>query len=218
MLYDFLQIILHLDIHLAEWMNHYGSGIYAILFLIIFCETGLVVTPFLPGDSLLFALGALCAMTDGNLSLSVLSVLLVLAAFCGDNVNYFFGSTLGAKLATGPERVWLKKSHLKMTEEFMHKYGKVAVILARFAPLLRTFVPFVAGIARMNKKVFLSYSLIGAVVWTQSLLWLGYLFGQTPFVKKNFSMLVLAVIGISLIPALVTVLKARRRRRHANLD
>lgn len=215
-MYELVQVILHLDQHLAEWMLLYGNWIYLILFLIIFCETGLIVTPFLPGDSLLFALGALTAMTEGGLSIGILSVLLVVAAFCGDNTNYYIGSKIGYRVLQWPDKPWLKKAHIRRTQEFMNDYGKMAVILARFAPLLRTFVPFVAGLGTMNRKIYLTYSLVGAVLWTQSFLWLGHLFGQTPFVKKNFTALVLGVIVVSLIPAAVAFLKARQTKPKAS--
>lgn len=206
---ELLQTVLHLDLHLVGWMAQYGSGIYLILFLIVFCETGLVVTPFLPGDSLLFALGALTSMTDGGLSFSVLSILLVVAAFIGDNLNYTIGSVLGGKILTGPDRKWLKKSNIIQTQNFMAKYGAWAIVMARFAPIIRTFSPFVAGLGKMDRKKFMIFSLGGATLWTQMFLWLGHLFGQTPFVKKNFSILVLAVIFVSLVPLVVAAVKIR---------
>lgn len=209
-MYDLLQVILHLDQHLPEWILLYGSWIYFILFIIIFCETGLVVTPFLPGDSLLFALGAMTALSDGGLSLAVLSVLLVVAAFCGDNLNYYIGSKAGERLLNKSDTFWFKKKNIIQTQEFMQKHGSKAVVLARFAPLLRTFVPFVAGLGKMPRKQFLLFSLGGAILWTQLFLWAGNLFGQTPFVKKNFSVLILAVIVVSLIPAVIGFIKSRR--------
>jgi membrane-associated protein len=206
---ELIQTLLHLDQHLSQWMIEYGAGIYLILFLIVFCETGLVVTPFLPGDSLLFALGALASMTDGTLSLPVLSVLLVVAAFAGDNLNYFLGSQLGQKVLESPERPWLKKSNIRRTQEFMAKNGSWAIILARFVPIVRTFSPFVAGLGKMKRKQFLIYSFGGAVLWTQIFLWLGHIFGQTPFVKQNFPTLILAVIFVSLIPLIVAFVRVR---------
>jgi len=204
-----LQTILHLDQHLSGWVVQYGSGIYALLFLILFCETGLIVTPFLPGDSLLFALGALTSMTDGGLSFPLLAGLLVVAAFIGDNLNYAIGRALGGRILDAPEKPWLKKKNIERTQEFMDRYGNWAIVLARFIPLVRTFAPFVAGLGKMNRRSFLLFSLLGAILWTQVFLWLGNLFGQTPFVKKNFSFFVLAVILVSVIPILIAAVKVR---------
>jgi membrane-associated protein len=204
-----LQTILHLDQHLSGWVVQYGSGIYALLFLILFCETGLIVTPFLPGDSLLFALGALTSMSDGGLSFPLLAGLLVVAAFIGDNLNYSIGRALGDRILQAPEKPWLKKKNIERTQEFMDRYGNWAIILARFIPLVRTFATFVAGLGKMDRRHFMLYSLVGAGLWTQIFLWLGNIFGQTPFVKKNFSLLVVAVIVISVVPILVAAVKVR---------
>ena len=209
---ELLHHLLHLDQFLNVWMTQYGTGIYVLLFLILFCETGFVVTPFLPGDSLLFALGALTSLNEGGLDFTTLSVLLVLAAFLGDNVNYSIGRFLGLKILEGPDRPWLKKSSIFKTQEFMDKNGQWAIVMARFAPFIRTFAPFVAGIGKMPRKNFWAFSLFGAVLWTQIFLWIGRLFGQTPYVKEHFSMLVLAVILISVIPLMIAFIKVQRRK------
>ena len=208
---ELIHNLLHLDQFLNVWMVQYGAGIYFLLFLILFCETGLVVTPFLPGDSLLFALGALTAMNEGGLDFATLSVLLVVAAFFGDNVNYSIGRFLGHKILEGPDRIWLKKSSITQTQEFMLKNGQWAIVMARFTPIIRTFAPFVAGIGKMPRKNFWAYSLFGAILWTQMFLWIGHLFGQTPYVKEHFSILVLAVIIVSVIPLVIAFFKARRK-------
>lgn len=208
-LMELLNVILHINDYLPLWLETYGTALYFILFLIIFCETGLVVMPFLPGDSLLFALGALTVMTDKGLDIYVLSVLLVVAAFLGDNLNYTMGRIFGKKILDMPERPWLKKRNIHDTHAFLERHGRWAIVIARFVPIVRTFAPFVAGLGEMKRRAFLLYSVFGAILWTQIFLWAGHFFGQTPFVKKNFSSLILVIIVISILPLVVTFIKIR---------
>jgi membrane-associated protein len=211
--YIFIDIMLHLDQYLAQWTLQYGAWIYLIVFVVVFCETGLIVTPFLPGDSLLFALGALTAITDGGLNMGYLSGLLFVAAFVGDSVNYSVGRYAGQKWLPLLTPRWVKPAYIIETENFFVKYGAPAIVLARFAPILRTYVPFVAGITHMNQKVFFMYNVIGAVVWTQSFLWAGRFFGQIPAVQKNFSLITLGIILVSLAPVLIAYLKTRTGKK-----
>ena len=196
-LYTLVDLFLHLDKHLATVINNYGSFTYGLLFLIIFMETGLVVTPFLPGDSLLFAAGALSATTTLNIVL--LYILLVIAAVLGDTVNYWIGHFIGPKVFEKETR-FIKKEHLKKAHLFYEKYGGQAIILARFVPIVRTFAPFVAGVAKMNYSHFISYNIIGGVLWVTIFTWGGYFFGNLPFVKENFHYVVVIIIILSLIP------------------
>lgn len=212
-LHIFIDIMLHLDQYLAQWTMQYGAWIYLIVFIVVFCETGLIVTPFLPGDSLLFALGALTAITDGGLNIGYLSALLFVAAFVGDNVNYSIGRYAGHKWLPLLTPRWVKTEYITETENFFAKYGAPAIVLARFAPILRTYVPFVAGLTHMNKNIFVLYNFIGAVVWTQSFLWAGRFFGQIPAVQKNFSLITLGIILVSLAPVLLAYLKTRTSKK-----
>lgn len=212
---QFIDLVLHLDQHLSALVASYGVWTYAILFLIIFCETGLVVTPFLPGDSLLFAVGALAALPESGLDVFWVFVLLSLAALCGDNVNYWIGYTVGPKVFRGEGSRLLNKKHLERTHKFYEKHGGKTVIIARFMPIIRTFAPFVAGIGRMAYARFLSYSIAGAVLWMASFLYAGYFFGNIPFVKKNFTLVVLAIIFISLLPGVIEFLRHRAEQRKA---
>ncbi|MFZ0545485.1 MAG: DedA family protein, partial [Candidatus Promineifilaceae bacterium] len=190
-----VDFVLHLDAHLAEMVLQYGFWVYGILFLIIFVETGLVLMPFLPGDSLLFAAGALAA--TGSLKLPLLLVLLGVAAILGDTVNYWIGHQAGQRAFDGRIR-FLKKSHLDRTHEFFNKHGGKAVILARFVPIVRTFAPFVAGAGAMNYRRFVIFNITGGVAWTLLLTFAGFFFGNLPFVRENFSLVVLVVVAISL--------------------
>lgn len=212
-----VDLILHVDAHLREWTELYGLWIYLILFVIIFCETGFVVTPFLPGDSLLFAAGALTALDGKGLDVWLLSLLLIFAAIAGDQTNYTIGNKFGAWLVTGPGRRWIKTEHLRQTESFMAKYGAAAIVLARFAPIVRTFAPFVAGIGKMNRARFLMFNVIGAVVWVELFLWLGHWFGNLPAVQKNFSLVIAAIVVVSLIPLAVGWFKARQHAKQARV-
>jgi membrane-associated protein len=207
-----LDLVLHLDRHLGELSAHYGPYMYGILFLVIFAETGLVVTPFLPGDSLLFAAGALGAI--GILNAPLTSVLLVVAAILGDAVNYAAGRFIGPRLFDAAERsrFWgrlLKREYLHRTERFFERYGGKAVVLGRFAPIIRTFVPFVAGAATMNYPKFAFYNVAGALLWVGVCLGAGYAFCNIPVVKQNFTLVTLGIIAVSLLPILIEIIKAR---------
>ena len=207
-----LDYILHLDAHLATLVAQYGTWTYAILFLIIFCETGLVVTPFLPGDSLLFATGALAAVTD--LNVVVLFILLSIAAILGDAVNYWVGKNVGLRLFDGRIR-YLKPEYLDRTHAFYEKYGGKTIVIARFVPIVRTFAPFVAGMGSMSYGKFATYNIAGAILWIGSLLLAGYLFGNIPVVKDNFGLVIIAIIILSILPAVVEVIRGRRVVREA---
>jgi membrane-associated protein len=209
----FLDVFLHLDKHLGEVVNNYGVWTYSILFVIIFCETGLVVTPFLPGDSLLFAAGALAASPAASDTLNPiwLFVLLSVAAIVGDTVNYWIGAFIGPRAFSGEIR-FLKREYLDRTHAFYEKYGGKTIIIARFVPIVRTFAPFVAGIGAMNYAKFIIYNILGGVAWVALFIFGGYWFGNQEFVKKNFSLVVLAIIIISVMPMVVEYLRARRAR------
>jgi membrane-associated protein len=202
-----IDIILHLDQHLVAWMGLFGPWIYLILFLIIFCETGLVVTPFLPGDSLLFALGALAALDDG-LNLVTLLITLTAAGIIGDTVNYHLGKKLGAKVFERENR-FFKKKYLTDTHAFYERWGAFTIIAARFAPFARTFAPFVAGIGAMNYKKFLFYNVIGGILWVFTFILAGYFFGNLPVVKRNFHIIIFGVIFVSLLPMIVPWVKSK---------
>lgn len=204
-----IDFILHINDHLANMVELYGVWVYAILFAIVFAETGLVVTPFLPGDSLLFAVGALATST-GKLDPWWCAGLVILAAFCGDNVNYWIGRTLGPRVFSKEDSLFFHRKHLERTEQFYNKYGSRTVILARFVPIVRTFAPFVAGIGKMPYGRFILFSSIGSVLWTTVCLGAGVLFGEMEIVKKHFELVVLGVIAVSLLPLVFEVLKARR--------
>jgi membrane-associated protein len=211
MLSQILDIVLHLDRHLAQITSDYGAWTYLIVCLVVFCETGLVVTPFLPGDSLLFAIGAVAAL--GSLDLRLLALFLMLATFAGDNVNYFIGRKLGPKIMSRPDSRWLRKEHLDRTHAFFEKYGGKTIIIARFVPIVRTFTPFVAGVGAMTYRRFVAYSVVGAALWVIGFLLAGYFFGNFPFVKKNFTLVILAIIVISLLPGVIEFFRARRQNR-----
>ena len=202
-----LDIFLHLDTHLAAIITQYGAWTYALLFLIIFLETGFVVMPFLPGDSLLFAAGTFAALNA--LNLYSLLLLLMLAAVLGDTVNYWIGHRVGARAYSGEVR-WIRKEYLDRAHAFFEKHGGKTIVLARFVPILRTFAPFVAGISRMSYRNFLTYNVAGGVVWVSIFLFAGFFFGNIPVVKHNFSLVVIAIILISLLPAVLEVWKARK--------
>jgi membrane-associated protein len=206
-----LDVFLHLDAHLAEWAAVLGPWLYAALFLIVFCETGLVVTPFLPGDSLLFAAGALCALEGSPVELPALALLLVVAAIGGDALNYAIGKFVGPAVFTSERSRLLNPRHLLRTHEFYARHGGKTVFLARFVPIVRTFAPFVAGIGRMRYAYFASYNVTGALVWVLSFLFAGYWFGQIPTVKRNFHIVIVAIILISIMPMAVEFVRARRR-------
>jgi len=202
-----IDIILHLDVHLLKLTAEYGMWIYAILFLIIYCETGLVITPFLPGDSLLFVAGALCGM--GALQLEWLIPLLILAAFGGDNTNYWIGRLIGIRLIRANTKL-IKKEHLDKTHAFYEKHGSKTVILARFLPIIRTFAPFVAGIGLMQYRLFMLSSALGSLVWIGSLTLAGYFFGNIPFVKNNLTLIIVGIIVLTLLPAFREIIRHRK--------
>jgi len=205
-----VDFVLHLDTHLSELIQNYGIWTYGILFIVIFCETGLVVTPFLPGDSLLFAAGTFAAR--GDLKVGTLFALLAAAAVIGDTVNYWIGKIIGPKVFHKEKTRFFKKKYLDRTHDFYEKYGPETIIIARFVPIIRTFAPFVAGIGRMSYGKFLSYNVIGGIGWVAIFTFGGYFFGNIPFVKKNFSLVIIAIILISLVPAVVGVLKHRKKK------
>lgn len=202
-----IDFILHIDKHLIEIVQDYELWTYAILFLIIFAETGLVVTPFLPGDSLLFAAGAFAAR--GSLNPFVLFVLLSIAAIIGDTVNYWIGRAIGPRVYERDYR-FLKRKHLDRTHEFYEKYGGKAVILARFMPIVRTFVPFIAGVGAMTYGKFVFYNVVGGIIWIGLFVFAGYFFGNIPAVEHNFTLVVLAIIFLSILPPIIEVVRARR--------
>lgn len=204
-----VNFVLHLDQHLVLMLQLYGAWIYAILFAVIFAETGLVVTPFLPGDSLLFAVGALAAVdTSGTLSATFASLLLATAAILGNTVNYSIGRAIGPAAFSGRYRL-LKQDYLHRTEEFFARYGAWAVFLSRFMPIIRTFAPFVAGVGRMPAARFLVYNLAGAILWVLLFIWGGYLFGNISLVKNHFGVVTIAIIALSLLPVAGLLLRRR---------
>lgn len=204
-----LDFILHIDQHLLHLAQTLGPWLYWVLFAIIFCETGLVVMPFLPGDSLLFAVGAICALPDSPIHPINTGLLLVLAAFLGDNVNYRIGYWVGPRAFSREKSLWLNPKNLVKTQNFFSKYGAFAVFLGRFAPIIRTFAPFVAGIGRMNYRNFCLNSFLGSLVWIHLFLYAGYFFGNLAFVKRNFHYVIIAVIILSLLPMVLGALKRR---------
>jgi membrane-associated protein len=208
-----IDLFLHLDKHLSVVIQTYGTGTYLFLFFIIFMETGFVVTPFLPGDSLLFAAGTFASPALGSaLNIWILWGLLCLAAVLGDTANYWIGHFIGPKAFSGEVR-FLKKEYLDRTHEFYERHGGKTIILARFVPIIRTFAPFVAGVGSMSYGHFISYNVIGGIAWVSLFTFGGYFFGTLPFVQNNFSLVVLAIIFISVIPAIVEVIKERNRTR-----
>ena len=214
-LHQFTDIILYMDTHLNQWMNLFGPWIYVILFFVIFCETGLVVTPFLPGDSLLFALGALAASQGSTLRLSLLAVVLILASVVGDSVNYTMGHYLGPRVFKKKDSWWFRKENLLRTQAFYDRHGGKTIVLARFMPIIRTFAPFVAGIGRMRYRRFMSFNIFGGAGWVLSFLLAGYFFGNLPMVKHNFHMVILVIIFLSCLPGLIHYLKSQKSLRRA---
>ncbi len=202
--------LLALDQTVAQLAAQYGPWLYALLFLVIFAETGLVVFPFLPGDSILFISGTVAA--TAGLDVHVLVVVLAVAAILGDTVNYSVGHFIGPKVFERPDSRWFKQAHLRRTQEFYDKYGGVTIIIGRFVPIVRTFAPFLAGVAGMTYRKFLSFNVIGGVAWIVSLVYAGYLFGNIPWVKDHLTLIVLAIVVVSLIPAATTFIKERRGR------
>ena len=204
-----IDLFLHLDQHLGQLISQYGTWTHLILFLIVFCETGLVVTPFLPGDSLLFAAGTFAAL--GALDLWVLVLLLIIAAIAGDTVNYWIGAYVGPRAFRGDIR-FLRKEYLDRTHAFYEKHGGKTIIMARFVPIIRTFAPFVAGVGAMSYPRFLAYNVVGAVLWVGLFVLGGYFFGNISVVRENFTLVILAIIAISVLPIVIEALRARRSR------
>lgn len=210
-----IDVVLHLDRYLNEWATWMGPWLYVLLFAIVFAETGLVVTPFLPGDSLLFAVGALAATEGSPIHVVWVGVLMTVAAILGDGVNYHIGKALGPKVFSSTTSRLLNREHLVRAQRFYEKYGGKTIVIARFVPIVRTFAPFVAGVGTMSYGRFVVYNVAGALLWVWSLTLAGYWFGGLPWVKANFSSVVLAIIAISLVPVLVEWWKARREARSA---
>ena len=202
-----IDFVLHIDQHLIELTQTYGLWIYAILFLIVFCETGLVVTPFLPGDSLLFAAGAVAAL--GGMNVHMAAALLLAAAVIGDAANFAIGKYFGEKLFAKPDSRVFKREYLDKTHAFYEKYGGKTIILARFVPIVRTFAPFVAGMGNMHYGRFIRYNIIGALMWVGLLTYAGYFFGELPVVKNNFGLVVIGIIVVSVLPMVVEIAKAK---------
>ena len=204
-------LVVHLDRHLAAFVAQHGGWVYALLFAIVFCETGLVVTPFLPGDSLLFVAGALAAA--GGMDIAVVMTVLVSAALCGDNVNYWIGRWAGPRVFHFKESRWFNPQHLERTRAFYERHGGKTIIIARFVPIVRTYVPFVAGIGAMPYLRFLSFSIVGALVWVISLCTVGYFFGNLPVVKNNLTLVIIGIVLVSISPGIVAWLRQRRAVR-----
>jgi membrane-associated protein len=209
-LWDF---VVNLDAHLAAFIARHGAWVYGLLFLIVFCETGLVVTPFLPGDSLLFVVGTLAAA--GGMDIGLVMALLIAAALCGDNVNYWIGRWAGPRVFRYENARWLNRRHLERTHAFYERHGGKAIIIARFVPIVRTYVPFVAGIGAMPYAKFLAFSVAGALLWVISLTQAGYWFGNIPAVKDNLAAVIVLIVAISVLPIALEFLRAWRRRAAA---
>jgi membrane-associated protein len=210
-----LDIFFHLDTYLPQWAHVLGPWLYVILFLVIFCETGLVVTPFLPGDSFLFAVGALAALDGSPVRVGWVVVLLIAAALLGDNCNYSIGRFLGPKVFARDDSRLLNKKHLLRTQAFYERHGGKTVVIARFMPIIRTFAPFVAGIGRMRYRRFILFCVCGAATWVGAFVTAGYLFGNIPSVKRNFQFVILAIIFISLLPMFITYWRSRQKGSQA---
>jgi membrane-associated protein len=208
-----IDFILHIDVHLAELVRDYGAWIYGILFLVIFCETGLVVTPFLPGDSLLFVAGTLAALGDNHINVHLMVLLLIAAAVLGDACNYFIGKFFGEKLFRNPDSKIFKQAYLQKTHNFYEKHGGKTIIIARFVPIVRTFAPFVAGMGKMSYPHFFSFNIFGGIAWVALFMYAGYFFGNVDFVKHNLSLLIIVIILVSILPGIVEILRQKRKAR-----
>lgn len=208
-----VDFILHIDVHLAELVAQYGIWIYAILFLILFCETGLVVTPFLPGDSLLFVAGALAALPGNDLNVHLMVTLLVIAAILGDAVNYTIGRLFGERLFSNPNSKIFRRSYLDKTHAFYARHGGKTIILARFVPIVRTFAPFVAGMGHMSYRHFALFNVSGALLWVLLFSYAGYLFGDLPVVQENLKLLIVGIIVVSILPGVIEVWRHRRQAK-----
>ncbi|MDR1096649.1 MAG: DedA family protein [Tannerella sp.] len=208
-----IDFIIHIDVHLAELVRDYGAWIYGILFLVIFCETGLVVTPFLPGDSLLFVAGTLAALGDNHINVHLMVILLISAAILGDACNYLIGKFFGEKLFRNPDSKIFKQAYLKKTHDFYEKHGGKTIIIARFVPIVRTFAPFVAGMGKMSYPHFFSFNIIGGAAWVALFMYAGYFFGNVDFVKHNLSLLIIAIILVSVLPGMIEIWRQKRKAR-----
>ncbi len=206
---QFIDFFLHLDKHLFNIVEEYGTLTYVILFLIVFTETGLVIMPLLPGDSLLFAAGAIAANETTGLNVWLIIIILIIAALLGDNVNYFMGKTFGGQIKKRQKILFLKREYLEKTEAFYEKHGGSTVIMARFIPIVRTVAPFVAGAGSMNYSRYIVFCIVGALLWVPTLTLLGYFFGNMDIVKKNFELVIFGIIGISILPMIFSYLKSR---------
>jgi len=211
----FWGVMTHLDVHLADWSTAMGPWLYVLLFVVVFCETGLVVTPFLPGDSLLFAVGGICALPNQPLDVFLVTPLLFVAAVLGDAVNYAFGLWAGPAVFSKEKSLLLNKAHLLRAQAFYERYGGKTIIIARFVPIVRTFAPFVAGIGKMRYSRFLSFNVIGALAWVLLFIPVGYVFANQPLVKKNFHLVIFGIIGLSILPAVVEVARETLRKNKA---
>ena len=209
-LIDLFNAIMHIDKYLNLLIEQYGMLTYLILFLIVFMETGLVVTPFLPGDSMLFAAGAIAAM--GGMNIFTLLIIVYIAAVLGDTVNYHIGKKLGNKILEKEDIRFINKEYLKKAQAFYEKHGSMTIVLARFIPIIRTFAPFVAGIGEMNYKKFIPYNMLGGGLWVTLFLGGGYFFGNLPFIEKHFSYVLIAIILISILPAVIAIIKEKRKK------
>ncbi|ACY85249.1 DedA family protein [Edwardsiella piscicida] len=208
-----VDFILHIDVHLAQLVAQYGVWIYGILFLILFCETGLVVTPFLPGDSLLFVAGALASLPSNDLNVHLMVLLMVIAAIVGDALNYTIGRLFGERLFSNPHSRVFRRSYLDKTHAFYERHGGKTIILARFVPIVRTFAPFVAGMGHMSYRHFAAYNVIGALLWVLLFTYAGYLFGNVPVVQENLKLLIVAIIVVSILPGVIEIWRHRRQAR-----
>lgn len=213
LIHQLIDFILHIDVHLQALVSQYGVWIYAILFLILFCETGLVVTPFLPGDSLLFVAGALAAIPESALNVHLMALLLCVAAILGDALNYTIGRLFGDKLFSNPDSRIFRRSYLDKTHQFYERHGGKTIILARFVPIVRTFAPFVAGMGKMSYRHFALFNIAGGVLWVVLFSYAGYFFGNLPAIQQNLHYLIVAIILASVLPGLVEVLRHRRAAR-----
>jgi len=206
----FIDVLVHLDKHLLDIPRDYGAGVYGVLFLIVFCETGLVVTPFLPGDSLLFVAGTLAG--GGVMNIHLLVALLVVAAILGDSLNFALGRWIGPRIFRYDDSWFFKKAYVERTHGYFERYGGRTIIIARFVPIVRTYAPFVAGVGLMEYRRFLFFNVIGALVWVSLIAYAGYLFGQVPVVQKNLTLVVFAIILLSISPAIIEVLRHKLKR------